>query len=65
MFELSKEILNKISEAISSLQTQPIMAGPISTGCSTCMNTCSNGCKGTCKGSCKDGCTRSCKGHSR
>lgn len=65
MFELTKELLDKIGSTI--LQGPcPALVGPhLDAACTSCTGSCKNSCRDTCKGSCKNGCTRSCKGHSR
>lgn len=65
MFELNKQMLQKMKEAMLS-EMVPAMNGPqIHFACGGCSGTCKNACTGSCKGSCMRSCTSSCKGHSR
>lgn len=65
MFELGKEFLQSITDALSWIP-QPAVEGPnIHYACNGCTGACKNNCVSGCKGSCKNTCTRSCKGHSR
>lgn len=65
MFELTKEFLSNLKEAINpNVQFAPM--GPnIHYSCMDCRGSCKNSCRGACKGSCQGGCTRSCRGNSR
>ncbi len=71
MFELTKEFLENLKNAISfEPQLAPSGANiQMQKSCAFCSNACSDGCanncKGACRGSCDGSCTRSCKGHSR
>ena len=65
MFELTKDLLDKIGRAIMP-DAELVPVGPhFEAPCAACTGTCKNGCQGACKGSCKSGCTRTCKGNSR
>lgn len=65
MFELSKEFLNNLKNAILSAPKLAPVGPNIHYACAACTGSCKNACRGSCKGSCKGGCTRSCKGSSR
>lgn len=65
MFDLTKEILSNLKNAIFPEQQLAPLGPNIQLACAACTGSCKNACKGSCKGSCKGGCTRSCKGSSR
>lgn len=65
MFELTKELLEKLAQAIiPAVQPMPLGA-QVNYACAGCTGACKQNCTSSCKGSCKGGCTRSCKGNSR
>ena len=53
MFELTKDLLDKIGRAIMP-DAELVPVGPhFEASCAACTGTCKNGCQGACKGSCK------------
>ena len=65
MFEVTKELLERIEAAFLPVPQFATNGASMSFGCNPCSGTCKQSCRGDCKGSCKGGCTRSCKGNSR
>lgn len=64
MFDLTKEFLATLKEAIIP-EKQLVPLGPTyQFVCATCTGTCRGSCKGGCKGSCGSGCSGSCRGRS-
>lgn len=65
MFEVAKELLERIEAALLPMPRVAVHAAGPRFGCNPCSGTCTQSCRGDCKGSCQGGCTRSCKGNSR
>ena len=65
MFEVAKELLERIEVTFLPMPQLATNGVSMNFGCNPCSGTCRHSCKGGCKGSCLGGCDGSCKNHTR
>ncbi len=61
MFQISKELKEKLMALRQKLQPQPV-GGQVLAYCSVCEGSCLGNCMNMCKGACDGGCQGSCYG---